>query len=109
MDQELKYYHFVSQAELVIDGVNDKEEMGLTQEAFDIMAYTKEEVRDIYKLVASHMTMGEMKFKQRPREEQAEPDGTEGRLSKLSQISRWPLAIQIFWDSIDSFGQRYGC
>lgn len=29
LDQELRYYHAVSQAELTIDGVDDKEEMKL--------------------------------------------------------------------------------
>lgn len=31
LTNELKYYHFCSQAELTIDGVDDKEEMGITQ------------------------------------------------------------------------------
>ena len=74
LSNELAYYHFCSQAELTIEGVNDKEEMGLTQEAFDIMAFEDSEVLDLYKNVAGIMHMGEMKFKQRPREEQAEVD-----------------------------------
>lgn len=32
---------------------------------------------DCYRLISGIMHMGNMKFKQRPREEQAEPDGTE--------------------------------
>ncbi|VDM68726.1 unnamed protein product [Strongylus vulgaris] len=79
LNHELRYYHFCSQAELTIEGVDDKEEMGITQEAFDIMGFEDEEVMDLYKGCASIMHMGEMKFKQRPREEQAEPDGDEGR------------------------------
>ncbi|VDK71467.1 unnamed protein product, partial [Cylicostephanus goldi] len=77
LNHDLRYYHFCSQAELTIDGVDDKEEMGLTQEAFDIMGFEDEEVMDLYKSCAAIMHMGEMKFKQRPREEQAEPDGDE--------------------------------
>lgn len=30
MSQDLRYYHFVAQAELQIDGVDDKEEMKIT-------------------------------------------------------------------------------
>ncbi|KAH7722128.1 myosin heavy chainfast skeletal muscle [Aphelenchoides avenae] len=75
LDNELSYYHFSSQAELTIEGVDDKEEMKLTQEAFDIMAFTDDETSDMYRSTAGIMHMGEMKFKQRPREEQAEPDG----------------------------------
>uniref|UniRef100_A0A914X3M0 Myosin-3 n=1 Tax=Plectus sambesii TaxID=2011161 RepID=A0A914X3M0_9BILA len=77
LTNDLKYYHFVSQAELTIEGVNDKEEMGLTQEAFDIMGFEDWETECLYKNAAGMMHMGEMKFKQRPREEQAEADGDE--------------------------------
>ncbi|KAE9548564.1 hypothetical protein FO519_008223, partial [Halicephalobus sp. NKZ332] len=75
LTNDLAYYHFCSQAELTIEGVDDKEEMQLTQEAFDIMGFEENEVADLYKNVAGIMHMGEMKFKQRPREEQAESDG----------------------------------
>lgn len=47
------------------------------QEAFDVLGFTAQEKEDIYKITASVMHMGSMKFKQRGREEQAEPDGTE--------------------------------
>ncbi|CAJ0585954.1 unnamed protein product, partial [Mesorhabditis spiculigera] len=77
LTNDITYYHFSSQAELTIEGVDDKEEMRLTQEAFDIMGFTDEEVHDLYKNTAGIMHMGEMKFKQRPREEQAEEDGIE--------------------------------
>ncbi|GMR57873.1 hypothetical protein PMAYCL1PPCAC_28068 [Pristionchus mayeri] len=77
LENEVSYYHFCAQAELTIEGVNDKEEMGLTQEAFDIMGFEDTEVMDLYKSTAGIMHMGEMKFKQRPREEQAEQDGEE--------------------------------
>ena len=46
------------------------------QQAFDILGFTKTEKEDIMKITASVMWMGEMKFKQRGREEQAENDGT---------------------------------
>ncbi|KHN87676.1 Myosin-4 [Toxocara canis] len=77
LDRPLKEYYFCAQAELTIDGVNDKEEHQLTDEAFDILHFSPEEKLNCYKLVAAIMHMGNMKFKQRPREEQAEPDGTD--------------------------------
>uniref|UniRef100_A0A7E4ZQZ6 Myosin-3 n=1 Tax=Panagrellus redivivus TaxID=6233 RepID=A0A7E4ZQZ6_PANRE len=73
----LKDYWFVAQAELTIDGINDHEECQLTDEAFDILNFSAEEKFDCYRLMSGIMHMGNMKFKQRPREEQAEPDGTE--------------------------------
>ncbi|KHJ97615.1 myosin head [Oesophagostomum dentatum] len=75
LDKPLKEYYFVAQAELTIDGVNDVEEFQLTDEAFDILNFSEQEKMDCYRLMGAHMHMGGMKFKQRPREEQAEPDG----------------------------------
>ncbi|KHN79010.1 Myosin-4 [Toxocara canis] len=77
LDAPLKDYWFVAQAELTIEGVNDKEEHQLTDEAFDILNFSAEEKMNCYRLVSAIMHMGNMKFKQRPREEQAEPDGTD--------------------------------
>ncbi len=42
------------------------------------MGFEEHEKMDLFKNCSSIMHMGEMKFKQRPREEQAESDGTEG-------------------------------
>lgn len=46
--------------------------------ATDILGFTNEEKVSIYKLTGAVMHYGNMKFKQKQREEQAEPDGTEG-------------------------------
>ena len=74
LGNDVKYYKFISQGDIIVDGMDDKEEMKLTDEAFDIMGFEPEEKFDMFKLVAAIMHMGEMKFKQRPREEQAEID-----------------------------------
>lgn len=55
LTNEMKYYHFHSQAELTIEGVDDKEEMRLTQEAFDIMGFTDEECSNLYSNTAGIM------------------------------------------------------
>ncbi|CAJ0592060.1 unnamed protein product [Cylicocyclus nassatus] len=82
LTRPIKDYHFVAQAEVTIDGVNDKEEMLLTDEAFDIMKFTQKEKDQLFAITAGLMHMGELKFKQRPREEQAElEDGKEGELA----------------------------
>lgn len=44
-----------------------------------MLGFTQQEKDDIYKITASVMHMGSMKFKQRGREEQAEADGTDVR------------------------------
>jgi myosin heavy subunit len=55
LDKPLKDYWFVAQAELSIEGVNDKEEHQLTDESFDILLFTPEEKMDCYKLMAGIM------------------------------------------------------
>ncbi|XP_045477198.1 myosin heavy chain, muscle isoform X17 [Harmonia axyridis] len=83
-------YFFVSQGKTSIPGVDDNEELTLTDQAFDVLGFTQEEKDNIYKITASVMHMGCMKFKQRGREEQAEPDGTEGgeQVAKLLGIDQ---------------------
>ena len=56
-----------------------------TQTAIDILGFTADEKINIYKLTGAVMHHGNMKFKQKQREEQAEPDGTEGKYDNLSQ------------------------
>lgn len=48
------------------------------QSAIDVLGFNAEEKTAIYKLTGAVMHYGNMKFKQKQREEQAEPDGTEG-------------------------------
>lgn len=43
-----------------------------------MLSFTAEEKAGVYKLTGAIMHYGNMKFKQKQREEQAEPDGTEG-------------------------------
>ena len=43
-----------------------------------MLGFTQEEKNSIYKLTGAIMHYGNMKFKQKQREEQAESDGTEG-------------------------------
>jgi myosin protein heavy chain len=43
LTNDVSYYHFCAQAELTIEGVDDKDEMRLTQEALDIMGFEETE------------------------------------------------------------------
>ena len=49
-----------------------------TQTAIDILGFTNEDKMGIYKFTGAVLHHGNMKFKQKQREEQAEPDGNEG-------------------------------
>ncbi|NWY07529.1 MYSS protein, partial [Nothoprocta ornata] len=70
-------YHFVSQGEITVPSINDQEELMATDSAIDILGFTADEKTAIYKLTGAVMHYGNLKFKQKQREEQAEPDGTE--------------------------------
>ncbi|ELK03873.1 Myosin-8 [Pteropus alecto] len=70
-------YAFISQGEITVPSIDDQEELMATDSAIDILGFTPEEKVSIYKLTGAVMHYGNMKFKQKQREEQAEPDGTE--------------------------------
>ncbi|XP_070793597.1 myosin-1B-like [Pituophis catenifer annectens] len=70
-------FHFVSQGEITVASINDQEELIATDSAIDILGFNADEKIAIYKLTGAVMHYGNMKFKQKQREEQAEPDGTE--------------------------------
>ncbi|KAF1669641.1 Myosin-6, partial [Pygoscelis papua] len=71
-------YSYVSQGEVTVASIDDSEELLATDSAFDVLGFTAEEKAGVYKLTGAIMHFGNMKFKQKQREEQAEPDGTEG-------------------------------
>ncbi|MBN3283264.1 MYSS protein, partial [Polyodon spathula] len=70
-------FSYVSQGEIVVKSIDDAEELMATDEAIDILGFSAEEKLSLYKLTGSVMHFGNMKFKQKQREEQAEPDCTE--------------------------------
>ncbi|XP_053293585.1 myosin heavy chain, fast skeletal muscle isoform X1 [Pleuronectes platessa] len=70
-------YPMVSQGEITVKSIDDIEEFIATDTAIDILGFTAEEKLGIFKLTGAVMHHGNMKFKQKQREEQAEPDGNE--------------------------------
>ncbi|KAK7097804.1 myosin heavy chain, striated muscle-like [Littorina saxatilis] len=67
-------YTFANQGHLTVDGIDDVEEMKVTDSAFDVLGFTEDEKLSMFKCTACIMHFGEMKFKQRG--EQAESEGT---------------------------------
>merc|ERR1719206_782165 len=78
----------VSQGKTTVPSIDDNEELEYTDDAFNVLGFTDEEKWDCYKLTAAVMTMGEMKFKQKGRDEQCEPDAPEisAKVAKLCGI-----------------------
>ncbi|XP_054473668.1 myosin heavy chain, fast skeletal muscle-like [Anoplopoma fimbria] len=70
-------FPMISHGEITVKSINDIEEFIATDTAIDILGFTGEEKISIYKLTGAVMHHGNMKFKQKQREEQAEPDGNE--------------------------------
>ncbi|XP_061866625.1 myosin-1B isoform X3 [Colius striatus] len=68
---------YVSQGEITVPSIDDQEELMATDSAIDILGFSADEKTAIYKLTGAVMHYGNLKFKQKQREEQAEPDGTE--------------------------------
>ncbi|NWX28702.1 MYH7 protein, partial [Notiomystis cincta] len=70
-------YHFCSQGVTTVDNLDDGEELLATDHAMDILGFSNDEKYGSYKIVGAILHFGNMKFKQKQREEQAEADGTE--------------------------------
>ncbi|XP_071371708.1 myosin, heavy chain 7B, cardiac muscle, beta a [Centroberyx affinis] len=70
-------YHFCSQGVTTVENMDDGQELMATDHAMDILGFLPDEKYGCYKIVGAIMHFGNMKFKQKQREEQAEADGTE--------------------------------
>ncbi|KAF3854424.1 hypothetical protein F7725_022479, partial [Dissostichus mawsoni] len=66
-----------SMGKITVASIDDKLELEATDNAIDILGFTNEEKMSIYRMTGAVLHHGNMKFKQKQREEQAEPDGTE--------------------------------
>uniref|UniRef100_A0A673IGF1 Myosin-7-like n=1 Tax=Sinocyclocheilus rhinocerous TaxID=307959 RepID=A0A673IGF1_9TELE len=82
-------FHFCSQGVTTVDHLDDGDELLATDHAMDTLGFTPEEKYGCYKIVGAIMHFGNMRFKVRQREEQAEADGTESadKASYLMGIS----------------------
>merc|ERR1719192_3237606 len=74
LSNDIYDYHYVSQGKTKVQSIDDNEDLEFTHEAFKILNFGDESTWNIYKATASVMHLGEVKFKQKGREEQCEPD-----------------------------------
>merc|ERR1712002_329284 len=70
-------FFFIAQGVLTVAGMDDKEEMQATDEAFDTLGFSQPDKNGLYKGTIAICFLGNAKWKQKGREEQAEPDGLE--------------------------------
>merc|ERR1711962_1503937 len=77
LSDDIYDYPWQSKGKVTVPSIDDREDMEFAHNAFTCLLFP-DLVRDnIYRVTACTMHCGNMHFKQRGREEQAEPDGTE--------------------------------
>jgi len=74
LTDDIYNYPWQSQGKVTVESIDDKEDMEFAHIAFTTLLFSDEERDDIYKITATCMHLANMKFRQRGREEQAEPD-----------------------------------
>merc|ERR1712142_1009163 len=73
--REASAYGFLAQGVSHVDRMDDNEEYGLTVDAIGVLGFTAEEKHSMFKITAAILNFSMMKFKQKPRDEQAEVEG----------------------------------
>merc|ERR1711962_419158 len=72
LSREAKDYGFLSMGVSHVDRLDDLEEYALTVDAIQVLGFTPEEHESMFKITAAILNFSNMKFKQKPRDEQAE-------------------------------------
>merc|ERR1712066_274348 len=70
-------YPNCSCGEVTVNGLDDGDELEATLESFEVLEFSNDVIQGIWKISAGIMHFQCTAFKQKQREEQAEPDGTE--------------------------------
>ena len=81
-------YKYCSLGEIKVKSIDDREELDATDSSFDILGFNQDEKNAVYRITAGIMHSGNMEFKQKPREEQAENGNAE-----LSEKAAFMLGI----------------
>lgn len=76
-DNPKDYFWAGQQGVITVDRMDDTYEYQCTTEAFKILGFSDEERDDSYKITCGVMLMGDMKYAQKPRDEQAEVQTTD--------------------------------
>jgi myosin heavy chain 6/7 len=72
LSREAKDYAYLSFGVSHVDRLDDLEEYGLTVDAIQVLGFTTGEHESMFKITAGILNFSNMKFKQKPRDEQAE-------------------------------------
>merc|ERR1712002_817295 len=72
LTREAKEYGFLAKGVYHVDRIDDHEEYDMTVNAINVLGFTPEEKDSMFKITAAILNFSNMKFKQKPRDEQAE-------------------------------------
>merc|ERR1712061_66411 len=72
LSDDIYDYNYVSQGKTTVSSIDDNEELEFTDSAFGIIGFSEQETWDCFKLTAAVMSCGEIAFKQKGRDDQAE-------------------------------------
>merc|ERR1712179_307264 len=88
LSDDIYDYPWQSKGKVTVPSIDDKEDMQYAHDSFTMLLFSDEERDNIYRITAACMHCGNMKFKMKGRDDQAEPDGTEAaeNLAKLSGV-----------------------
>ena len=88
LTEDIFDYSFVSQGKVKVESIDDNEELQFTDQAFGILNFSDDEKWNCYRLTAAVMSMGEVMFKQKGRDDQAEPDdlSKDGYPAKMANL-----------------------
>ena len=81
-------YRWCSLGEIKVKSIDDTVELDATDESFDILGFDQTEKDAIYMITAGIMHSGNISFKQKPREEQAEADTAAESVEASTQLAR---------------------
>ena len=81
-------FRWCSLGEIKVKSIDDTVELDATDESFDILGFTQDEKDSIYKVTAAIMHSGNVAFRNKPREEQAEADDSPQSVSGQTEVSR---------------------
>merc|ERR1712128_183318 len=88
LSDDIYDYPWQSKGKTTVPSIDDREDMEYAHNSFTMLLFPDDVRDDIYKITAICMHCGNMKFKNKGREDQAEPDGTEAatHLANLSGV-----------------------
>merc|ERR1711881_164247 len=76
LGDDIYFYSFVSQGKTTVASIDDNEELEYTMDAFNVIGFSEEETWDCMKITAGIMSSGEVEYKTKGRDDQAECEAT---------------------------------